>query len=86
MATLIGTVLGALSGFFGGKVGDFLEWLYNVFDLIPDILLIFAFAAVVGAARASVVVILGAVGWTGIYRQVRAEFIKHSSARIRAPP
>jgi oligopeptide transport system permease protein len=41
-------LLGAFGGFFGGKIGDFLEWLYNVFESIPGILLIFAFAAVVG--------------------------------------
>ncbi|MBX3604563.1 MAG: ABC transporter permease [Piscinibacter sp.] len=78
VATLIGTVLGALAGFFGGKVGDFLEWLYSVFTSIPDILLIFAFAAVVGRGVESVVLILGLTGWTGIYRLVRAEFLKHS--------
>ena len=78
LATLIGTTLGALAGFFGGKVGDFLEWLYNVFTAIPDILLIFAFAAVLGRGVGTVVLILGLTGWTGLYRQVRAEFIKHS--------
>ncbi len=78
LATIIGTVLGALAGFFGGKVGDFLEWLYNVFTAIPDILLIFAFAAVLGRGVGTVVLILGLTGWTGLYRQVRAEFIKHS--------
>jgi peptide/nickel transport system permease protein len=77
LATVIGTVLGALGGFFGGKVGDFLEWLYNVFTAIPDILLIFAFAAVLGRGVDTVVLILGLTGWTGLYRQVRAEFIKH---------
>ncbi|MCK6423340.1 MAG: ABC transporter permease [Aquabacterium sp.] len=78
-ATLIGTLLGALSGFFGGKVGDFLEWLYNVFEAIPGILLIFAFAAVFGRGIGTVVLILGLTGWTGLYRQVRAEFMKHRS-------
>jgi peptide/nickel transport system permease protein len=77
LATLIGTVLGALGGFFGGKVGDFLEWLYNVFEAIPSILLIFAFAAVFGRGISTVVLILGLAGWTGLYRQVRAEFMKH---------
>ena len=79
VATLIGTMLGAFGGFFGGKVGDFLEWVYNVFESIPNILLIFAFAAVVGRGVQSVVIILALTGWTGMYRQVRAEFIKHSS-------
>lgn len=78
VATLIGTLLGALGGFFGGKVGDFLEWVYNVFTSIPGILLIFAFAAVTGRGVGSVVLILGLTGWTGIYRLVRAEFLKHS--------
>jgi oligopeptide transport system permease protein len=79
VATAIGVLLGAFGGFFGGKVGDLLEWVYNVFESIPNILLIFAFAAVVGRGVESVVVILALTGWTGMYRQVRAEFIKHSS-------
>ncbi|HYS13709.1 MAG TPA: ABC transporter permease [Burkholderiaceae bacterium] len=77
VATLIGTVLGALAGYVGGKLGDFLEWVYNVFTSIPDILLIFAFAAVLGRGIGTVVMILGLAGWTGMYRQVRAEYIKH---------
>jgi len=84
LATVLGTLLGALSGYFGGKVGDFLEWLYAVFTAIPDIMLILALAAVLNRADAiippgigTVVIILGLVGWTGLYRQVRAEFIKH---------
>jgi peptide/nickel transport system permease protein len=78
VATLIGTLLGAVAGFFGGKVGDFLEWVYNVFTAMPSILLIFAFAAVFPRGVISVVMILGLAGWTGIYRLVRAEFIKHA--------
>ena len=84
-ATLIGTVLGAVGGFFGGKLGDLLEWVYNVFTSIPGILLIFTFAAVLNRADSiipkgiwSIVIILGLTGWTGIYRLVRAEFIKHA--------
>jgi len=85
VATLIGTVLGAVGGFFGGKIGDLLEWVYNVFTSIPGILLIFTFAAVLNRADSivpkgiwSIVIILGLTGWTGIYRLVRAEFIKHA--------
>lgn len=88
VATLIGTVLGALAGYFGGKLGDFLEWVYNVFTSVPYILLIFALAAVFKSGPlgkvfsdgiAAVVIILGSVGWTGIYRLVRAEYMKHRS-------
>ncbi len=85
-ATLIGTILGAVGGYFGGPVGDFLEWVYNVFTAIPYILLVFAMAAVLksgplagtlGSGIWTVVIILSLVGWTGIYRLVRAEYIKH---------
>jgi peptide/nickel transport system permease protein len=88
MATLIGTLLGAIGGYFGGRAGDFLEWVYNVFTAIPYILLVFALAAVLksgplaatlGSGVWTVVIILGLVGWTGIYRLVRAEYIKHRS-------
>ena len=79
LATTIGTVLGAFSGFFGRRIGDLLEWLYNVFESIPGILLIFAFAAVFGRGILTVVLILGLTGWTGLYRQVRSEFMKHGS-------
>lgn len=77
VATTIGTLLGAISGFFGGKLGDVLEWIYNVFTAIPSILLIFAFAVIFGRGILSVVMILGLTGWTGVYRLVRAEFMKH---------
>ncbi len=80
VATLIGTMLGAFAGYFGGKVGDITEWFYNVFESIPNILLIFAFAAVLNRRGVdTVVIILALTGWTGMYRQVRAEFIKHRS-------
>jgi peptide/nickel transport system permease protein len=79
LATCIGTVLGATAGYFGGRAGDLLEWVYNVFTAIPGILLIFAFAAVVGRGIDTVILILGLTGWTGIYRLVRAEYIKHTS-------
>jgi oligopeptide transport system permease protein len=84
VATLIGTTLGAISGFFGGRIGDFLEWLYNVFTSIPGILLIFTFAAVLNHPASiipkgvwTVVIILGLTGWPSLYRLIRAEYMKH---------
>ena len=79
LATFIGTVLGAMSGYMGGRVGDALEWFYNVFTSIPYILLILAFAAVFKRGIDTIIFILALTGWTGIYRLVRAEYIKHAS-------
>lgn len=77
VATFIGTFLGAVGGYLGGKVGDFLEWFYNVFTSVPYILLILAFAAVLKPGMLNIIMVLGLTGWTGIYRLVRAEYIKH---------
>lgn len=84
-ATFIGVVLGAAAGYWGGWVNDFLEWFYNIFTSIPYILLILAFAAVAtatgkfGKGIVPIVLILSLTGWTGIYRLIRAEYIKHGN-------
>jgi peptide/nickel transport system permease protein len=84
-ATVIGVMLGAAAGYWGGWVNDFLEWFYNIFTSIPYILLILAFAAVAAATGKfgkgilPIILILSLTGWTGIYRLIRAEYIKHSN-------
>jgi peptide/nickel transport system permease protein len=45
----------------------------------PDDPADFAFAAVFGRGIATVILILGLTGWTGTYRLVRAEYLKHAS-------
>ncbi len=78
VATLIGTVLGALSGYFGGWLDDCLNWFYNVFTSIPYLLLILAVAAVLQSkGMLTIILILGLTGWTGVFRLVRAEYMKH---------
>jgi len=80
LAVSIGTVLGAISGYFGGRVDALLEWFYNVFTSMPYLLLILAVAAVLQQkGMMSIVLILGLTGWTGTYRLLRAEYIKHRS-------
>ena len=78
VATLIGTVLGALAGYYGGWVDDALNWFYNVFSSIPYLLLILAVAAVLQQkGTMTIVLILGLTGWTGGFRLIRAEYLKH---------
>jgi len=78
VATLIGTLLGALAGYHGGRVDDLLNWFYNVFSSIPYLLLILAVAAVLQQkGTMTIVLILGLTGWTGVFRLIRAEYLKH---------
>ena len=78
LATLLGTLFGAFAGFYGRWVDDFFNWLYSVFTSIPYLLLVLAVAAVLGQKGVlTVILILGLTGWTGIFRLVRAEYLKH---------
>ncbi|MFB9244785.1 ABC transporter permease [Massilia antarctica] len=78
LAVALGTLFGAFSGYFGGVVDDLFNWLYNVFTSIPPILMILAVAAVLQhKGVTTIVLILGLTGWTGPYRLIRAEYMKH---------
>lgn len=80
LAVGLGTLFGALSGFYGGLVDDFFNWFYNVFTAIPSILMILTVAAVLQQKGVlTIVLILGPTGWTGPYRLIRAEYIKHKA-------
>jgi peptide/nickel transport system permease protein len=78
LATLLGTLSGALAGYYGRWVDDVFNWLYSVFTSIPYLLLVLAVAAVLNQKGIlTVILILGLTGWTGIFRLVRAEYLKH---------
>jgi len=80
LAVGLGTLFGAFSGFYGGMVDDFFNWFYNVFTSIPPILMILTVAAVLQQKGVlTIVLILGLTGWTGPYRLIRAEYIKHKA-------
>jgi len=78
VASLIGSALGAFAGYYGRWVDDALNWFYSVFSSIPYLLLILAVAAVLQhKGTMTIVLILGLTGWTGMFRLIRAEYLKH---------
>jgi peptide/nickel transport system permease protein len=80
LAVALGTIFGAVSGYFGGWIDDAFNWFYSIFTSIPYLLLILAVAAVLQQKGVmAIVLILGLTGWTGTYRLIRAEYMKHKS-------
>ena len=78
LATFLGTVFGAVAGYFGKWVDDAFNWFYSVFSSVPYLLLILAVAAVLQQKGIiTVILILGLTGWTGVFRLIRAEYLKH---------
>lgn len=77
LSVLIGTFLGALAGYFGGVLDDLIVWFYSTVDTIPYILLLSAFAFLMGPSLGTICLAIGLTSWVGLCRLVRAEFMKH---------
>lgn len=78
-AIIIGTILGAIAGYFGGWVDDLLMWFYSIFTSIPDLLLLLSFAVVFSRGIDTLIIIFALTSWTFIFRVMRAEFMKHKN-------
>ncbi|MAV91000.1 MAG: peptide ABC transporter permease [Bdellovibrionaceae bacterium] len=76
LSVLIGTLLGALAGYFGGLVDELITWFYSTLDNIPYILLLVAFSFVSGPGLKTLCLAIGLTSWVGHCRLVRSEFIK----------
>ena len=75
----IGISLGALAGYYGGRVDAFVVWLYSVISSVPSILLIVGISYVLEKGITAICIALGAVSWVGLCRLIRGEVIKHRS-------
>jgi len=69
----IGTVLGLLSGYFGGKVDAFIMRLVDISLGLPIILMALVFVAALGPSFTTVIVVISVLLWSRYARQVRGE-------------
>jgi peptide/nickel transport system permease protein len=77
IAIPIGVILGALAGYFGGWVDDFITWLYTTFSSIPNIMLLISITMILGKGIFAVYIALGATSWVTLCRLIRGEVMKH---------
>ena len=71
----IGTLLGALAGYFGGWVDTTIMRATDLLLAIPQILLLIAAAALFSAGIVTTVVVIGVTSWSGCARLVRGQFL-----------
>lgn len=69
----IGVSLGILTGYYGGIVDDAVNWLIATLSSIPSLFLLLIVSAVLSPGPATLIIILGLLGWTGTTRLVRGE-------------
>ena len=74
---LIGTVIGAIAGFYGGIVDKLLSgYVFNVFLAFPGLLLAIALVAFLGAGQGKLITALCVIGWVGYARVMRGQVLK----------
>jgi len=75
LAITIGTVIGALSGYYGGIVDEILMRITEAFQTLPNFLLLLVIVAVFGTDMRTVTIAIGLVSWPASARLTRAEFL-----------
>lgn len=76
ISSTIGVTLGIIAGFLGGRVDLFLSRVVEVVICFPTFFLIIAVIAFLEPSMVNIMVVLGCVGWTGIYRLIRGEVLQ----------
>jgi peptide/nickel transport system permease protein len=69
----IGTVLGLISGYFGGRLDTVIMRLVDVSLALPTILLALVLVAAVGSSFGTVIAVITVILWARYARQVRGE-------------
>ncbi|HLW30743.1 MAG TPA: ABC transporter permease, partial [Aequorivita sp.] len=73
ISLIIGISLGAIAGYFGGKVDAAIMWLINVTWSIPTLLLVIAITLALGKGFWQVFIAVGLTMWVEVARVVRGQ-------------
>ena len=75
LSTILGTFIGILSGYLGGRWDLVVVRIIDIFLAFPGILLAIALAGILGPGIENVVIALSIVGWVGYARLARAQVL-----------
>jgi peptide/nickel transport system permease protein len=75
LACLIGVILGAVSGYFGGWIDAVIMRFVDVMLCFPSFFLILAVIAYLKPNIWTIMTVIGVTSWMGVCRLVRAEFM-----------
>ncbi len=75
IAILIGTVLGAVAGYYGRWVDTVIMRFVDIMLCFPTFFLILAVIALLEPSIWNIMAVIGLTGWMGVTRLVRADFI-----------
>jgi len=75
IAISIGIIIGALSGFYGGKTDAVLMRFVDIMLAFPTFFLILAVIAIVEPSISTIMIVIGFTSWMDVSRLVRAEIL-----------
>lgn len=73
LSGVLGTSMGAIAGYFGGRTDVFLSQVIDVVLMIPSFFLILIVVALLGSSMVHVMVVIGLTSWPGNARLMRAQ-------------
>ena len=76
IAIFIGVILGALAGYYGGKVDLIIMRFVEIMQLFPSFFLIITIVALYGSSIWYIMAAIGLTAWTGNTKLVRGEILK----------
>ena len=74
--TLIGIVLGAIAGYFGGWLDALLSRVTEVVMCFPSFFLILTVIAFLPRSIYNIMIVIGITRWTGVFRLIRGEVLR----------
>lgn len=77
---VIGCVVGAVAGYFGGRVDIFISRIIEVVLLFPSFFLILTLVGLIGPSIYIIMAIIGLTGWPTIARLIRGEVLKQRAS------
>ncbi len=76
-ATLVGLVLGAVAGYYGGRLDDLIMRTTEFFLTIPSFVLAVVLVAIFSPTILNITAAIAVVSWPSVARLARAEFLAH---------
>jgi peptide/nickel transport system permease protein len=77
LSVTIGITLGAMSGYYGGRVDAVLMRVTEFFQVLPALLFAMVVVTLFSPTLLTITLAIGVVTWTGTARLTRAEFMKY---------
>jgi len=75
MSMFIGTSVGMVAGYYGGKVGNISMRFVDFLMVVPDLPLMLVIISVMGRGLKNIILVIGLLGWTYTARLVRSQVL-----------